>query len=661
MEYALKLDSPNQPAKSIKLTGDKILLGTLLSNHIVLQGKEIDPIHALIESHDDGNRWVMTDLGSQSGIKLNGQMVEVEADISPSDVVEIGDNKLVIEVVRAEVAGRPAPPPFANKTAVKTTVDQKAVGQPPIISSAKSPAPIEPESPAKRIGASLFNIKEARPRGRVLEVVAYWDQTILEAEYFHKDFKDFNKVTIGSTGKSHFIAANKDIDNIRRHVLAKFDGSGYKLRLLDGMTARIRKGGKVVKLSGKQSVSLGNRDIVHIVYGAVKYFLIFVKPPEVILPPARNRDPLFTGLLMIAMMVYLLCIPTLWYIGAKITESRKDDIWAVIYKPIKKPKPIKKVVVKKKIAKVKDKKPIKKPPPPPKPKPVKPAKATKKKPKKPKVKPQGRKQKQPVKIGGAVTKPKKRAKPKKPSGGRAGIRSSGVGNRKKMGGGRKGKGRTSVKGVKNVNNKKSSGVNLSKLGVDVGTVLSKRGPGARYTDFKSSAGGAGGGRGSQVKTTGLGGLGKQHSLSVRGTKGALNKFGSGQGVLAGGGRGSGLGKGFGRGSGRGVAVNISPGDGVVDGGLTQGEVAAIIRQNLNRIRHCYEKLIQRSPGVRGKVKVGFSIATNGRVRGARVINSTIGDGTFKNCIRSRIGQLKFPRPRGGSKVDVSYPFVFNPV
>ena len=658
MEYALKLDSPNQPAKSIKLTGDKILLGTLLSNHIVLQGEGIDPIHALIESYDDGNRWGMTDLGSQTGVKLNGQLIEVEADISPSDVIEIGNNKLVIEVVRAEVAGRPVPPPFANKTSVKTTVDKQS----PVMPAGKAVSPIEPEAPLKRIGASLFNIKEARPRGRVLEVVAYWDQTILEAEYFHKDFKDFNKVTIGSTGKSHFIAANKDNDTIKRHVLAKFDGSGgYKLRLLDGMTARIRKGGKVVKLSGKQSVSLGNRDIVHIVYGAVKYFLIFVKPPEVILPPARNRDPLFTGLLMIAMMIYLLCIPTLWYIGAKITESRKDDIWAVIYKPIKKPKPIKKVVPKKKIAKIKDKKKIKKPPPPPKLKKVKASKPAKKKPKKPKVKPQGRKQKRPVKIGGSVTKPKKRAKPKKPSGGKAGIRSSGVGNRKKMGGGRKGKGRTSVKGVKNVNNKKSSGVNLSKLGVDVGMVLSKRGAGARYTDFKSSAGGAGGGRGSQVKTTGLGGLGKQHSLSVRGTKGALNKFGSGQGVLAGGGRGSGLGKGFGRGSGRGVSVNISPGDGVVDGGLTSGEVARIIRQNLNRIRHCYEQLIQRQPGVRGKVKVKFAIGANGRVRGARVVSSNIGDSTFKGCLRSRIGQLKFPRPRGSSKVDVSYPFVFNPV
>ena len=661
MEYALKLDSPNQPAKSIKLTGDKILLGTLLSNHIVLQGKGIDPIHALIESYDDGKRWGMTDLGSQTGIKLNGQLIEVEADISPSDVIEIGDNKLVIEMVRAEVAGRPAPPPFANKTRAKAMADKASPS--PAVSASKAVSPIEPEAPLKRIGASLFNIKEARPRGRVLEVVAYWDQTILEAEYFHKDFKDFNKVTIGSTGRSHFIAANKDSDNIKRHVLAKFDsGGGYKLRLLDGMTARIRKGGKVVKLSGKQSVSLGNRDIVHIVFGAVKYFLIFVKPPEVILPPARNRDPLFTGLLMIAMMIYLLCIPTLWYIGAKITESRKDDIWAVIYKPIKKPKPIKKVVTKKKIAKIKDKKPIKKPPPPPKPKPVKPAKATaKKKPKKTKVRSQVRKQKRPVKIGGSVTKPKKRAKPKRPSGGKAGIRSSGVGNRKKMGGGRKGKGRTSVKGVKNVNNKKSSGVNLSKLGVDVGMVLSKRGPGARYTDFKSSAGGAGGGRGSQVKTTGLGGLGKQHSLSVRGTKGALNKFGSGQGVLAGGGRGSGLGKGFGRGSGRGVSVNLLPGDGVVDGGLTMGEVARVIRQNNNAFRHCYEQLLQRQPGRRGKVKAKFVIATNGRVRSSSIIRSDIGDGSFKNCVRSRLSRLKFPRPRGGSKVDVSYPFVFNPV
>ena len=102
MVFALKLDTPGQPPKSVPLTGDKIVLGSLLSNQVVLQDRGVEPIHALIEAHEDGGgeRWVITDLGSEGGIKLNGSVVEVEAEIRPSDVVEIGAAKLVIEAVR---------------------------------------------------------------------------------------------------------------------------------------------------------------------------------------------------------------------------------------------------------------------------------------------------------------------------------------------------------------------------------------------------------------------------------------------------------------------------------------------------------------------------------------------------------------------------------
>ena len=260
--------------------------------------------------------------------------------------------------------------------------------------------------------------------------------------------------------------------------------------------------------------------------------------------------------------------------------------------------------------------------------------------------------------GKVAPKPKARVKP---AGGRSGIKSTGIGSRR-PGGGRKGKGKSSIKGVKGVKNNKASGVNLSKLGLNVGQVLSKRGPGAQYTTFKSSAGGAGGGRGSRLNTTGLGGLGNERTLSLAGSKGALNRFGTGQGVLDRGGRGGGLGKGFGRGRGAGkVAVNMPPGDPVVSGGLTAGEISSVIRKNLNQIRHCYEQYLQRSPGKSGKVSVKFLINKGGRTSSVSIRRSNISDRSFRSCITSRIKTWKFPRPRGGSNVTVNYPFVFNPL
>ena len=244
MSFALKLDAPGQPPKSLPLSGDKILLGSLLSNHIVLHGKGVDPIHALIEAADDsGERWVITDLGSETGIKLNGSPVEVEAEISPSDVIEIGAAKLVVEAI--QVPAQPAP---ADATKLQLDISAPTSGT-------ERDAAAMSTQPVAKSSASLFNVREARPRGEVLEVVAYWDKTIIEAEYFHRDFKDFNRVTIGTTDVSHFIAANRGINVIKKHVLAEFNSSGgYRLNLIDGMTARVRKGGKVSKLSGERSV-----------------------------------------------------------------------------------------------------------------------------------------------------------------------------------------------------------------------------------------------------------------------------------------------------------------------------------------------------------------------------------------------------------------------
>ena len=650
MEFALKIDAADQPLKTVPLTEDKILLGSLLSNHVVLNGDGVEPIHALIEATDDGDnkKWSITDLGSDRGVILNGKKIDVEAEIRPSDVAEIGSVKIALESVQKSA---PLPPPPQERSSIFSKEKTKKQKKFPV--------------------SSLFNVREARPRGSVLEVVAYWDKTILEAEHFHRRFKDFDQVTIGLVDSAHFIAANSDPKvKIRKHVLAKFSGEGsYRLNLLDGMVARVHKNGKVFTAKGRKKISVGKRDVVHIRYGAVNYFLIFVKPPSVVLPPAANSDPLFTGLLLLAMLLYFIVVPALWYVGAKAENKRKDDIWAVVYKPVKKMKAIKKVkppVPKKKVVQVKDKKPIKKPPPPKK-KVLKPTKTVQKaKPKRKIVKPKKiTAAKSLKKRVASPASPKRQTKPvKKPtasSGGKAGLRSSGVGKRT-GGGGRKGKSSTSIKGVRGVKNKRASGPNLAKLGAGVGMVLSKRGPGAQYTDFKSSAGGAGGGRGSQLNTTGIGGIGKQNSLSLAGSKGALDQFGTGTGVLSGGGRGSGLGKGFGRGRGGGSGVNISmPSNPVVSAGLTAGEISSVIRRNLNQIRHCYERLLQRRPGVVGKAKTKFIINPNGRVGSARILSSNISDNQFRNCLTRTIKKWKFPKPRNNSSVDVNYPFAFNPL
>jgi outer membrane biosynthesis protein TonB len=260
----------------------------------------------------------------------------------------------------------------------------------------------------------------------------------------------------------------------------------------------------------------------------------------------------------------------------------------------------------------------------------------------------------------------------KPLGAAGGPKGSG---NNQTGGAIKGNKNFSVQGVEGPKNEKASGVNLDKLGLGVGKVLNKTGPGAIQTNFRSDVGGAGGGAGSGSKTYGMGGAGNGKSLGLAGAGGAANNFGSGSGGDgsgqggSGGFGGSGGGPGFGTGgAGKGGAgghgranVTIPPGDPTYSGGLTAQEIMAVIRAHLNEIRHCYEQLLQRSPSASGKIAVSFVIGLSGGVTRVGVQEATLNDSVMRGCVTGRIQRWTFPKPRGGQPVDVSYPFVFNPL
>ena len=631
------------------------MIGSLLSNQIILPSQGVEPIHALLEQIEDGS-WQITDLGSEIGVEVNGKKIPVEVKIKPGDKISIAGVKLKFEQRKEESPTPVAESPHKAKAA--------SAGR-------KSP---KQSSPMQRRGGTqakrnqimqqkddlLFSPKDAKPSGDVLEVVAYWGDTIIEVEHFHPSYKDYEKVTIGDPTKSHFIAAGDEA--VSSYVLAKLRDDGYKLKLLPSMTARLRRGGSVEKVEGG-SHSMGRRDIAHIKYGAIRYFFLFMRPPSLNLPRSGPKDQFFMGIISITMLFFSIFTLTLWSLDPKDAKEDTDDLWSIVHVPeklkkVKKPKPD---VVK--IAEVQKPPPPPKEPPKPAPKPVEPTKVVEKE--KPQVKPPQEKKVAKANMQDNLSKPKPKpalppppkgiaSKQKKPAGGK-------VGSGRQTGGVRKGNQKRNLKGVAGVKNNKSSGVNLSKLGVGVGKISSKTGPGAIHTKFRSSQGGGGGGAGSGRKTFGLGGAATgAKSVGIGGSNNAVNSFGQGRGSLVGTGKGKGLGNAFGSGK-RPVSVNVRAGDPLVSGGLSQEEILGVIRAQLNQIRHCYEKLLQRSPNASGKINVQFIVGTNGRVSSARVKNSTIRDGAMTGCVTSVVRRWSFPRPRGGSSVTVNYPFSFNPL
>jgi TonB family protein len=152
--------------------------------------------------------------------------------------------------------------------------------------------------------------------------------------------------------------------------------------------------------------------------------------------------------------------------------------------------------------------------------------------------------------------------------------------------------------------------------------------------------------------------------------GGLGSRGTGPG---GGGNGLGLGglgsKGGGRGrggygsldlGGRGKdTVRVVPGKTTVVGSLSREEIERVIKRHENEIRFCYNTELSKEPSLYGKVAVNFTIDGSGAVSDAQVAQTSMNNNNVEQCMLSRMRRWKFPEPKGGGVVVVTYPWIFS--
>ena len=111
-----------------------------------------------------------------------------------------------------------------------------------------------------------------------------------------------------------------------------------------------------------------------------------------------------------------------------------------------------------------------------------------------------------------------------------------------------------------------------------------------------------------------------------------------------------------------VPVEAPPKSGALlvgSGGMAKEAIAQAVRGARNEVQFCYERELQKSPQLEGKITVKFVIGADGNVKSA----NDDSDVKFPNpkvtgCLLSVVRKLKFPSPNGGGKVIVRYPFVF---
>ena len=194
---------------------------------------------------------------------------------------------------------------------------------------------------------------------------------------------------------------------------------------------------------------------------------------------------------------------------------------------------------------------------------------------------------------------------------------------------------------------------LGALGGADGAASNIFGPGGLGTGINNALGGLKGGAGMGdahgvgglgSRGTGPGGGGTALGLGGLGNKGTGHGAG-GNGLLDLGGRGKG-------------DTRVVPGRVNVQGSLSKEIIGKVIRRHWNEIKYCYETELNKNPNLYGKVAVAFTIDGTGSVADANVSESTMGNSGVENCMITRVRRWRFPEPKGGGQVFVTYPWVF---
>ncbi len=105
-----------------------------------------------------------------------------------------------------------------------------------------------------------------------------------------------------------------------------------------------------------------------------------------------------------------------------------------------------------------------------------------------------------------------------------------------------------------------------------------------------------------------------------------------------------------------VAVKVGEASGDFSG-LSREEIDKVMRARSGVFKACYQKELNRTPNLGGKMVVGFTIGADGSVKSTRIDGgSSLRNAEIESCIKSNVARLRFPA-KGGAIV--TYPIIFN--
>jgi TonB family protein len=660
----LRITGPDGSTVEAVSEAESVIVGSGAQAAVKIQDPKVSNLHVMLKVDKDGSVTAI-DLGSESGTQVGGQRLVLPTALKPGDVLMVGGSRVEVlfgapEPLRhgpvgAKVAGplfqgsvtqqrapvvtmpevvtppsaqpaprMAAPVPSGNRmeasasggmsvrterpvTPVVPPVAPPVTNRVPSAQQAK-PAVTKPVLPA-HLQEPLPPEAMPAPEAKVLQVAMLWGDQMLEVRHF----KDGVPVTIGEAKKNFFHVHMPSVG--QRHVLAVSHADKLEVRVPAGAGLIVTNRGDVrskdaLRAAGaltgaasqdqEQVLTLGLHDRVEVSLGTVAFVARYVRPsPGIAATSLAEADFTFFKITSICLLAGLAVIMAM-VLTPRAEQPESADIFNDQQRVAKfLITPEKKLEQKKlQLTGVEE--------------------GAKAKDEEGKFGKEEAKQAEaaPSKPGTPVVDKNKKEKDRQVVG-KAGLLGA-------------------FKGMK-------------------GGASDVFGPGGFGTGLNNALGGLKGGA-AMGDAQGVGGLGSRGT----GTGGGGTALGIGGLGTQGTGRGAGGSGGIDLG-GRGKSITkVIPGKTTVVGGLDKDVIAKVIRRHQGEIKYCYESELNKDPSLAGKVAVAFTIDPTGAVSDATVSETTLNNAKAEQCMLSRIRRWKFPEPKGGGVVSVTYPWLFSP-
>ena len=91
----------------------------------------------------------------------------------------------------------------------------------------------------------------------------------------------------------------------------------------------------------------------------------------------------------------------------------------------------------------------------------------------------------------------------------------------------------------------------------------------------------------------------------------------------------------------------------VKGGLNPEILRRINRRHANEVKYCYQKELQKKPGLAGAIEVSYTIDARGMVSASSLVSSTMSSPAVERCVVQAVRRWLYPKPGDGKPAQVS--------